>query len=39
LGAAVSLPSSTNVDSSFDSALLAIIGELDGLLTIGKKRK
>lgn len=39
LSAAVRLPSSTNVDSSFDSALLAIIGELDGLLTIGKKRK
>jgi len=26
-------------DSSFDSGLLAVIGELDGLLAGGKKRK
>jgi hypothetical protein len=30
---------SSSTTSSFDSALLAIVGELDGLLTGGKKRK
>jgi hypothetical protein len=38
-GAAVALPSRVNVDSAFDSALLAVVGELDGLLSVGKKRK
>ena len=30
---------STSADSSFDSALLSIVGELDGFLTGGKKRR
>ena len=35
----VSLPSSADLNSSFDSAHQAIVGELNGLLTIDKKRK
>ena len=39
VGATGAPAGSPTSDSSFDSALLAVLGELDGLLAGGKKRK
>jgi len=35
----VEFDSGTSTDSAFDSALLAVLDEFDGLLTGGKKQK